>query len=134
MTFSRRSIMKAKYAATLAIASFAFGGVVVHGLHAEAKPPAYAIAEIAVSDPEKYRTEFLPPAKKAVEEAGGKYITRGGAAVSFIGAPPGRVVVLQFENMEKAQAWWNSPARKESDAIGEKYATFRVFAVEGVSP
>jgi uncharacterized protein (DUF1330 family) len=126
--------MTAKYATAIAISSFAFGGVAVHGLHAQAKPPAYAIAEITVNDPEKYRTEFLPAAKRAVEEAGGKYVTRGGAAVSLTGAPPARVVVLQFENMAKAQDWWNSPAPKDSDAIGEKYATFRVFAVEGVSP
>jgi uncharacterized protein (DUF1330 family) len=42
--------------------------------------------------------------------------------------------VLKFESMDKAQAWWDSPARKNADAIGEKYATFRIYAVEGASP
>jgi len=36
--------------------------------------------------------------------------------------------------MEKAQAWWNSPATKDAFAIGRKYATFRQFGVEGVTP
>jgi hypothetical protein len=35
--------------------------------------------------------------------------------------------------MDKAQSWWNSQARKNADAIGEKYATFRIYAVEGLS-
>jgi hypothetical protein len=58
-----------------------------------------------------------------------------GKTVSFQGAPPeSRIVVLKFESMDKAQAWWDSPARKNADAIGEKYATFRIYAVEGASP
>jgi uncharacterized protein (DUF1330 family) len=42
--------------------------------------------------------------------------------------------VLQFESMDKAQAWWDSPGRKNSQTIGDKYATFRIFAVEGATP
>ena len=42
--------------------------------------------------------------------------------------------VDEFESMAKVQAWWNSPARKDADAIAEKYASFRVYAVEGASP
>jgi hypothetical protein len=40
---------------------------------------------------------------------------------------------MKFESLGKVQAWWNSAARKNADLVGEKYATFRVFAVEGVS-
>ena len=85
--------------------------------------------------PGRYRAEFLPPAIKAIEEAGGKYGVRGRATVSFSGSPPAsRVVVLRFENIDKAQGWWKSPARKEADAIGEKYAEFRIYAVESAAP
>jgi hypothetical protein len=35
--------------------------------------------------------------------------------------------------MDKAQAWWNSPANKESQAIGNKYAMIRGYLVEGTS-
>jgi uncharacterized protein (DUF1330 family) len=127
--------MKGKFAVALAmVASFALGAVAIEGLHAQAKPAGYVIAEVTVKDPEKYRAEFVPVATKAIQDAGGKYIMQGGKTISFEGAPPApRVVVFQFENMDKAQSWWNSQARKDADAIGEKYATFRVFAVEGVS-
>ena len=104
----------------------------VQGLHAQAKPPGYVVAEVNVKNPEKYRTEFLPPAVKAIKDAGGKYVVRGAKTISFQGAPPeSRIVVLQFDSMDKAQAWWDSSARKNADAIGEKYATFRIYAVEG---
>ncbi len=46
--------------------------------------------------------------------------------------PPNRVVLLQFANMDAVKAW-----RKEGEAdlendVGEKYAKFRVYAIEGV--
>jgi uncharacterized protein (DUF1330 family) len=44
------------------------------------------------------------------------------------------VVVLQFASVDKVQAWWNSPGRKATQPIGDKYATTRIFAVEGVTP
>ena len=128
--------MKTKYTVALAMAaSFALGVLAVPGLHAQAKPAGYVVVEVAVTDKDGYAKEFIPPAAKAIEEGGGKYVVRGGKTVSFQGTPPAsRVVVLQFESMDKAQAWWDSPGRKNSQTVGDKYATFRIFAVEGASP
>jgi uncharacterized protein (DUF1330 family) len=104
----------------------------VEGLHAQTKRAGYVVAEINVKDSERYMKEFLPPAAKAIEEAGGKYVVRGGKTVSLQGeAPPSRVVILRFESMDKAQAWYESPARKDTQAVGDKYATFGVFLIEG---
>ena len=128
--------MKTKYTVALAMAaSFALGALAVQGLHAQAKPPGYVVVEVAVTDKDGYAKEFIPPAAKAIEEGGGKYVVRGGKTTSFQGTPPAsRVVVLQFESMDKAQAWWDSPGRKNSQPIGDKYATFRIFAAEGATP
>jgi uncharacterized protein (DUF1330 family) len=128
--------MKTKYTVALAMAaSFALGALAVQGLHAQAKPAGYVVVEVAVTDKDGYAKEFIPPAAKAIEEGGGKYVVRGGKTTSFQGTPPAsRVVVLQFESMDKAQAWWDSPGRKNSQTIGDKYATFRIFAVEGATP
>jgi len=113
-------------------AGISLGAAAVERLHAQAKRPGYVVAEINVRDRDGYMKEFLPSAAKAIEEAGGKYVVRGGKTVSLQGeAPPSRVVILRFESMDKAQAWYNSAGRKDSQAIGEKYATFRVFLVEG---
>jgi uncharacterized protein (DUF1330 family) len=127
--------MLGKYNVALAmIGSFAFGAVAAQSLNAQARPPAYVVAEVNVKDREKFETQFLPPAVKAVEDAGGSYVVRGGKTIALQGLPPqSRIVVIKFESMGKMQAWWNTPARKAADAIGEKYARFRVYAVEGTS-
>ena len=128
--------MKAKYKVALAmVGSFALGAVAVQSLHAQAKPPGYVIAEVVVSDKDAYAKEFLPPIQKTLKDAGGKFLAAGGKTVSFDGAPPApRVVVVQFESLDKAQEWWNSSAAKAAFDIGKKYAQFRNFAVEGVTP
>jgi len=128
--------MDTRFKVALALtAGIALGALAVQGLHAQAKPVGYVVVEVAVTDKDGYAKEFIPPAAKAIEEGGGKYVVRGGKTVSFQGTPPAsRVVVLQFESMDKAQAWWDSPGRKNSQTVGDKYATFRIFAVEGASP
>jgi uncharacterized protein (DUF1330 family) len=127
--------MKAKFAVGLAmVGSFALGAVAIEGLHAQATPAGYVISEVTVKNADKYKTEFAPAATKAIQDAGGKFIVLGGKTISFQGEPAApRVVVFQFGSMDKAQSWWNSQARKNADAIGEKYATFRIYAVEGLS-
>jgi uncharacterized protein (DUF1330 family) len=40
---------------------------------------------------------------------------------------------MTFESMEKTQAAFNSSAYKEAKKVGDKYASFRVYAVEGIS-
>jgi uncharacterized protein (DUF1330 family) len=126
--------MKTRCTVALSIlAGVAVGAAAVQALHAQAKPPAYVIAEIDVTNVEPYDKEYVPPAAKAVTDGGGKYIVRGGRTVSFYGEPPKpRIAVMVFESMERAQAAFDSPAYKAAKTLGDKYATFRVYAVEGL--
>ena len=126
--------MKTRYTVALSIlAGVAVGAAAVQALHAQAKPPAYVIAEIDVMNLEPFDKEYVPPAAKAVTDGGGKYIVRGGATASFYGEPPKpRLAVMVFESMEKARAAFDSPAYKEAKKVGDKYAKFRVYAVEGL--
>jgi uncharacterized protein (DUF1330 family) len=128
--------MKARSTITLAlVGSFALGAAAVQSLHAQATAPGYAIVEVNVTDKEGYTKEFLPRVAKEIQEAGGKYLVRGGNPVSLMGTPPAsRVVVLQFDSMDKVKAWWNSPSHASTQAIGDKYATTRIFAAEGAIP
>jgi uncharacterized protein (DUF1330 family) len=126
--------MKINYAIAVTIAgSFVLGAGTVQMLHAQAKPPAYVVAEIAVKDEDGYKNDFLPSAQKAIDENGGKYIAGGfNKTFSITGQPPAnRVLILQFENMDKVKGWRDA-ARDAQEKIGNKYATFRTFAVEGV--
>ena len=74
--------MLGKYKIALAmIGGFVFGAVAAQSLNAQARPPAYVVAEVDVKNREKFETQFLPPAVKAVEEFGGGYVVQGGKAV-----------------------------------------------------
>jgi uncharacterized protein (DUF1330 family) len=47
--------------------------------------------------------------------------------------PPNRVVILQFPNMDAVKAWQEQGAMDMENTVGTKYASFRIYAVEGVS-
>jgi uncharacterized protein (DUF1330 family) len=117
------------------VASAALGAGTVETLHAQAKPPAYNFAEITIKDQDGYNKEYLPLITKVLTDAGGKFLVRGGKTISFEGAAPApRVVVLQFESLDVLQALYNSASYKDVVAVGDKYATQRIFGAEGVSP
>jgi uncharacterized protein (DUF1330 family) len=117
------------------VASAALGAALVQTLHAQAKPPAYNVVEITIKDQDGYSKEYLPLVTKVITDAGGKFIVRGGKTISYEGAPPApRVVVVQFESLDKLQALYNSAPYKDAIAVGDKYSTQRIFGVEGVSP
>jgi uncharacterized protein (DUF1330 family) len=116
------------------LASFAGGVLVTEVLHAQAKPPAFYIAEVDVSNPEAYAKEFGAKSQAATKAAGGRYLSLGGKVVPLEGdAPKARVVVQQWESMDKLLSFFNSAPNKELRQTGAKYAKFRTFAVEGLT-
>ena len=144
--------MKTKYALALGmVVGFGLCAGAIEGLKAQGtprigagahegpqaqEPPAYVIAEVTINDNDKdhFMAEFFPAQIKATEKAGGTYVVIDGKPISLRGAPPGdHVVILRFEDMAKARAWYNSPGRKAADEIGDKYAIFRIFAVSGIT-
>jgi uncharacterized protein (DUF1330 family) len=117
------------------LGSATLGATAVQTLHAQAKPPAFQIVEIAVNNQDAYTKEFVPVIGKVTTEAGGKFLARGGKTISVQGAPAEpRIVVVQFDNLDKMQALFDSAAFKQAMAVGNKYATQRIVGVEGVSP
>ena len=109
----------------------ALGATAIHGPNAQTKPIAYVVAEIDVLNQEGYSKEYLPPSSKALLDAGAKYLARGSKTVAIKGDAPKRIVLFSFENLETAEAAYSSPAFVEAVKIGERYAKFRIFAVEG---
>jgi uncharacterized protein (DUF1330 family) len=117
------------------IAGVALGAAAVQTLNAQAKPRAYQIVEATINDQDAYSKEFIPLISKVHQEVGGKFLARGGKTVSYQGAPPApRIVLIEYDNMEKLQAALDSGAMKSALAVGNKYSTQRIFGVEGLSP
>jgi uncharacterized protein (DUF1330 family) len=127
--------MRTRYAiAVAAVVGFGLGAVAVQVIHAQAKPPVYYIAEIDVKDMDAYTKEYAPRAQAGIKAAGGRLLAAGSKITSFEGAPPkSRIAVQMWDSVEKIQAWRNSAEFKEARKIGDKYAKFRSFAVEGIA-
>jgi len=113
------------------LAGATIGVVAVQALHAQAKPPAYFFAEIDVTDMEAYRT-YVERNTPIVNDYGGRFLARGGKTTAMDGDPPKRIVIIAWENEDKARAWYTSAAYKEIIPIRDKAAKFRGFIVEGV--
>jgi uncharacterized protein (DUF1330 family) len=131
--------MRSNFKFALAVtAGVAIGALAVQGLHAQAKPPVYFVAEIDVTNPDAYAKEYAPKAQAIIKAAGGRFLAIGGASATtgtvtaFDGDAPKRVVVQVWDSMEKIRAWRGSPEYVELRKVGEKYAKFRSFAVDGL--
>jgi uncharacterized protein (DUF1330 family) len=126
--------MKSNYKLAIAmLAGAGLGAAVGQGLHAQAKPLAYVISEIDVTDKDAYAKEYVPLAVKALKESGQKQLAAGGRTAAISGEPPkSRIVLSVFENIEKAEAAYTSPAYMEARKVGDKYAKLRIFVVEGL--
>lgn len=114
------------------IAGAALGAGAVQTLKAQAKPPVFQITFQEVSNPEALSKEFVPMARAAVKQYGGRLIASG-PPVSIEGAvPKGRVVVNQWDSIDQLKKWHDSPENQAARQIGDKYATFQTFAVDGL--
>jgi uncharacterized protein (DUF1330 family) len=120
------------------VTGIAVGAVAVQRLHAQPKPAVYYVSEIDVTDPENYAKEFAPKAQATIRNAGGKFVVIGGVAGTgakpihaLTGEPPKRVTIQAWESMDALNKWFYSAEYQDALKIGEKYAKFRRYAVEG---
>jgi uncharacterized protein (DUF1330 family) len=91
------------------------------------------VTEITVTDLDAYTKEYSPLAQASIKKSGGKLLAAGQKVTSLEGTPPGpRIAIQQWDSLDAAKAWRNSAEYKEARKIGDKYAKFRAFAVEGL--
>lgn len=114
------------------IAGFGLGAVSIHTLHAQAKPPAFAIIETDVKDNDRYVKEYAPKAQALTRQGGGKVLAASSSVVTVEGAPAKRVAIVQYPNMDQLKGFYGSPEFKQNRKQGDPLASFRILAVEGV--
>jgi uncharacterized protein (DUF1330 family) len=127
--------MNRRFASALTLLSgVAIGATAIQGLHAQAKPPTYVVVAIRkVNDAATYKTGVIDKAGPVIAAAGGRFVVRTDKITSFDGTPPQRFVLLAFDSPEKAQAWHDSAAEKDIDAVRLKTTDSLSFMVEGMS-
>lgn len=126
--------MKTPYVVALSVtAGMVLGAGAIQGLGAQTKPPVYQISLEDVSNPEGIEREYHPLASAASGKYGSHHIANG-LAVSIDGTQPKNrlVVINQWDSLEQIQTWFNSPEYQKAREVGNKYARFQIFAVEGL--
>jgi uncharacterized protein (DUF1330 family) len=126
--------MKSNYKVAVALlAGVALGALAVQALHAQAKPPLYSVAEIDVSNLDAYLKEYVPLAQAAIKAGGGRVLAAGQNITAIEGTPPkSRVAIVEWQSIEQLNAYRKLAAFADARKIGDKYAKFRSFAIEGM--
>lgn len=93
---------------------------------------AYAIFDVEIRDASRYQ-EFMLRVKPALEEAGARYLARGGTHKVYEGDwQPRRIVLLEFPSIEAFEAFYRGPVYQGLKNIRDACSSARLVSVEGV--
>lgn len=91
--------------------------------------PAYVIATINVTNPQQYE-EYRRLAGIATAKFGGKFLARGGETALLEGTlAANRVVIVEYEDLDTARRFYDSPEYRAARAARENAAVFTMVAV-----
>jgi len=93
---------------------------------------AYVIVDVEIHNHEDYEEyKKLTPASIAAYD--GSFKVRGGATEVLEGDwNPGRIVVLEFPNVERAKQWWSSSEYALAKSIRQRSAKTKMILVDCV--
>ncbi|HJO69913.1 MAG TPA: DUF1330 domain-containing protein [Rhodospirillales bacterium] len=94
--------------------------------------PAYLVSLVTVTDPEPY-SEYAKRAPAAIAKYGGRILARGGRNLGLEGPPPPpRIVLIEFESLERAEEYYHSPEYQDAKSYRDGAGTLQIMVVEGV--
>ena len=93
---------------------------------------AYVIFDVEIRDPAQYQ-EFMNGVKPALEKAGAKYLSRGGALKVYEGDwQPRRIVLLEFPSIEAWEEFYSGPVYQGLKGIRDECSSARLVSVAGI--
>jgi uncharacterized protein (DUF1330 family) len=95
-------------------------------------PKAYLVAHIRVHDDEGYE-EFKKMAGPAIADHGGRVLVRNSDADHREGTLRGRVILIEFEDMDAARRFYESDAYTAARQVRELAAVTDLMLVEGIA-
>ena len=107
------------------------GAVAIHAQQVKAAP-AYMIGEVDVTDPATFQ-KYSEKVPGTLAPFNGHFLVRAGKTQTLEGDAPKRMVVIAFDSMAQAQAWYDSPAYEAIKPIRQSAAKSRLFIMEGVA-
>ncbi len=92
----------------------------------------YSIVNVQVTDPALY-AEYVKKAPATIARYGGKYLARGGEVEVLEGDwNPQRLVILEFESMERFKEWYDSPEYAPLKQLRCEASVTEYVVVEGL--
>jgi len=94
---------------------------------------AFVIFDVDIRDPARYQ-EFMNGVKPALEQAGAKYLARGGAHKVYEGDwEPRRIVLLEFPSLHAWEDFYNGPVYQGLKSIRDECSSARLVGVTGIA-
>jgi uncharacterized protein (DUF1330 family) len=95
--------------------------------------PAYVISEVSLGHADDVAA-YRPLARESILAHGGTYLARDAVPEALEGAfePTQRIVIVRFETVDDARAWYSSPAYAKALAAANNALQRRLFIVEGL--
>lgn len=114
-----------------AVAGLSVGSLAVQALHAQSKPPAYIVIEVAEGQSANSARDTAA-LQSMLKPHGGRYIVRTDDVEPLDGTSPKRSIIYQFDSIEQATAYWNSPEQKKANETRIAGTKSHAFMVNGL--
>lgn len=95
--------------------------------------PAYLISDVTVKDAAAFQA-YRSHAVISIEQHGGRYLVRGGSIDALEGSwMPTTIIIVEFPDIERAQAWYRSPEYAAAFAFRDDALSRNLVLVDGIS-
>ncbi|MBT99011.1 MAG: D-fructose-6-phosphate amidotransferase [Dehalococcoidia bacterium] len=106
-------------------------GVEPHSQGSESGKAGYIVGDIEVTDLDTY-SQYAAGVPGTVAAFGGKYLVRGVSGKVLEGGwTPKRLVVLEFESIQRAKEWYNSPEYADLKKIRQSASNGNLIFADG---
>ena len=92
---------------------------------------AYILARVEVRDWDRY-SEYMRQTPRVIAKFGGRFVIRGGEAVTLEGEPETlRIVLIEFPSLDQAKAFYGSPDYQRVKTLREGAGSGTFTAIDG---
>jgi len=93
---------------------------------------AYFIVDLEGTDRDRFKgyAEAVP---STISACGGRYLVAGGSVETIEGDwTPRRIIVIEFESLDRAKEWWMSAEYRELKELRRETSQAKILLVDGV--
>lgn len=91
--------------------------------------PAYVIGEVQILD-RKAIDGYGAMVADAVRLHGGRYLARGSAPFVLEGGPAHNILLIEFDTVDAARAWYDSPEYQAAKRVRAGHTNLRLIVID----